>query len=213
MAPVTPAGQTLLVFYAFFGIPIALIFLATIGEILAGYLELIILRLKANKSIRTRLLLVITVATIGVLLFFFFPALIFNAIEPWNYAQSVYFCFVTLTTIGFGDYTPAENSETPFRTGLLGLYRVCSALWIWLGLAYVAMLIQGMQKVIQVGGGQCTKCICWCQGKVVGTEMEMESIVDREETPQERVERQEDYTLESPVMPQRDGIPVVSTAL
>ena len=27
----------------------------------------------------------------------------------WNFADSFYFAFVTMTTIGFGDYVPAQN--------------------------------------------------------------------------------------------------------
>lgn len=38
-------------------------------------------------------------------LFVLVPAAAFSALEPgWSYLDSFYFAFITLTTIGFGDY-------------------------------------------------------------------------------------------------------------
>lgn len=42
--------------------------------------------------------------------FIFIPALIFMLFEGWEYDVSVYYAFVTLSTIGFGDYC-AGNSK------------------------------------------------------------------------------------------------------
>jgi len=33
-----------------------------------------------------------------------------RSIEGWAFAESVYFCFVTITTIGYGDYTPQTTA-------------------------------------------------------------------------------------------------------
>ena len=39
----------------------------------------------------------------GHVVFIFIPAVAIKFIEDWSYLDSVYFAFITLTTIGFGD--------------------------------------------------------------------------------------------------------------
>lgn len=40
----------------------------------------------------------------GVLLFFLVPMVLFQQQEGWTYSQAIYYCFITLSTIGFGDF-------------------------------------------------------------------------------------------------------------
>ena len=45
----------------------------------------------------------------GFIVFIVLPAVVFWHIEDgWTYLDSLYFSFVTLTTIGFGDYVAGE---------------------------------------------------------------------------------------------------------
>ena len=37
-------------------------------------------------------------------------AAIYRSLEGWSYFHSLWFCFVTLTTIGYGDYTPSKDA-------------------------------------------------------------------------------------------------------
>lgn len=37
------------------------------------------------------------------------PAILFVIFEGWDYALAVYYAFVTLTTIGFGDYVAGKT--------------------------------------------------------------------------------------------------------
>ncbi|KAG0330395.1 Potassium channel [Dissophora globulifera] len=39
---------------------------------------------------------------------------VFCAFEKWTFLESLYFCYVTLTTIGFGDYVPLEPGSIEF---------------------------------------------------------------------------------------------------
>lgn len=48
--------------------------------------------------------------TPGFIIFIFFPAFLFKYYEGWTYDQAVYYAFVTLTTIGFGDIVAGKYS-------------------------------------------------------------------------------------------------------
>ena len=52
------------------------------------------------------------VGTLGILgIFFASGALLFTIWEDWTFFDAFYFCFVTSTTIGFGDMTPGFAGE------------------------------------------------------------------------------------------------------
>ena len=54
---------------------------------------------------------VITVLA-GMILFIFIPSAIFMALESdWSYEDGVYYSFVTLSTIGFGDYVAGSCTD------------------------------------------------------------------------------------------------------
>lgn len=47
---------------------------------------------------------VVTYLIPGIIVFIFIPSYIISYFESWTFDESVYFAFVTLTTIGYGDY-------------------------------------------------------------------------------------------------------------
>lgn len=46
----------------------------------------------------------------GLPLFLLLPPLLFCHVEGWSYVESFYFAFITLSTVGFGDYVIGESA-------------------------------------------------------------------------------------------------------
>lgn len=46
----------------------------------------------------------------GFTFFIFLPSTIMSVFEGWTYDEAVYYCFVSLTTIGFGDFIAGKLS-------------------------------------------------------------------------------------------------------
>ncbi|CAL1289974.1 unnamed protein product [Larinioides sclopetarius] len=83
-------------------------------------------------------------------------AVLFTFWEKWNFLDSSYFCFVTLTTIGFGDLVPGTAVISDDNQLTLGL---CS-LYLLFGMALLAMSFNLVQEEV-------TRSIR-CVGKRIG---------------------------------------------
>ncbi|XP_054711246.1 TWiK family of potassium channels protein 18-like [Uloborus diversus] len=71
-------------------------------------------------------------------------AVLFTFWEKWNFLDSSYFCFVTLTTIGFGDLVPGTAVISDDNQLTLGL---CS-LYLLFGMALLAMSFNLVQEEV-----------------------------------------------------------------
>ena len=68
--------------------------------------------------------------------------------EKWSFLEGFYFCFITLTTIGLGDYVPgaqigvgedAANDDDSYKL-------ICSVVYLLVGLCFVMMCINLIQE-------------------------------------------------------------------
>ncbi|CAH2051553.1 unnamed protein product, partial [Iphiclides podalirius] len=91
-----------------------------------------------------------------------FGSMIFGLWEKWDKLDGAYFCFISLSSIGFGDFVPGERIYTArIETSFI----VCS-MYLTLGMALVAMCFNLMQEqVIHYFAGlkRALKRICRCK--------------------------------------------------
>jgi len=110
--PQTPAGQMATILFALAGIPIMGYTLAQIARL---ELQAVITVLDVCGGIEmrgTRRQMMVLWSLLMV--FLFGGAFVFSSMEPWSYRESLYFCFVTLSTVGFGDYLPSSPQSKLF---------------------------------------------------------------------------------------------------
>ena len=95
---------------------------------------------KVNVPIMVNLMLIFT--------FLFLGAVAFSNWENWDLGTALYFCFITLTTIGFGDVWPRE-SFLHYADGVGPFMKmVVTIVYSIFGMALVSMCIQLMQEQI-----------------------------------------------------------------
>lgn len=70
-------------------------------------------------------------------------AFLFQMWEGWSFLDSSYFCFITLTTIGFGDLTPDQKNAADGEQRIA----LCS-LYLLFGIAMIAMSFNLLQEEV-----------------------------------------------------------------
>lgn len=93
---------------------------------------------------------------IVIILFFAIPTAVFSYLEPtWGILDAFYYCFISLTTIGLGDYIPGDGVSIDNRS----LYKMLITAYLVLG-----------------------KCICICcmRDRKIQTEIYTDNRRERE---------------------------------
>ncbi|XP_053134081.1 potassium channel subfamily K member 7 [Hemicordylus capensis] len=151
--PLSNWGKVFCILYALVGIPMTLLLLACLLQSL-----LPLLSYRPVQYIHRRwgfplghvaLLhaLGLGLATLG--LFILVPAICFWALEGnWNFLESVYFCFISLSTIGLGDYVPRGSSQPPLHE----LYELSITCYLLLGLLAMLVALETAYKLQEVRG-------------------------------------------------------------
>lgn len=135
-APATLMGKLFTIPFGTGGIILGGYTLSLVGSVITLSIELIIFKL-TKKTIpdQVHLLASFSVFVVYMLLW----ALVFDKLkeEPdWDYIEAVYYCFITLTTIGFGDYVPDDK------------YLPYTIVFIFFGLGVVTSFIGNFVDVI-----------------------------------------------------------------
>ncbi|XP_023652406.1 potassium channel subfamily K member 15-like [Paramormyrops kingsleyae] len=113
-APGTDAGKVFCMFYAVLGIPLTLVMFQSLGERMNTVMRFLLRRLKACLGLRNtnvsmgNMVLVGFLSCLGTLCV---GAAAFSHFEGWTFFHAYYYCFITLTTIGFGDFVALQKKE------------------------------------------------------------------------------------------------------
>ncbi|XP_072036161.1 potassium channel subfamily K member 10-like [Amphiura filiformis] len=146
ISPNTKYGRSFCIVYALIGIPICGILLSALGEQLNKLKNKVMAKIykQFEKIWQRKAVSILTLFCTGMALFIVIPALIFQAVEGWTYHEAWYYCFITLTTIGFGDFVPGQNPDIVYPA----IYKIMTYYWIILGLVYLAMIIQDISDAL-----------------------------------------------------------------
>lgn len=101
-------------FYAVLGIPLTLVMFQSLGERINTLVRYLLRRLKRALGLRRPDVSMANMVAIGFLSCvgtLCVGAAAFSAYETWSFFHAFYYCFITLTTIGFGDYVALQKDE------------------------------------------------------------------------------------------------------
>ncbi|XP_034554075.1 potassium channel subfamily K member 5-like isoform X2 [Notolabrus celidotus] len=137
VAPKTQGGRIFCILYGLCGIPLCLVWISQLGSFFgdrAKRLSGILIR-KGVTVKRVQLICTALFLLWGLFVHLLFPPLVFMSVEGWSYLEGLYYSFITLTTVGFGDYVAGVNPNIDYPR----LYRVFAELWIYMGLAWLSL--------------------------------------------------------------------------
>ncbi|XP_037077888.1 potassium channel subfamily K member 15-like [Pollicipes pollicipes] len=191
IAPRTDVGKLATVAYALLGVPLTLLCLTCSGQLMANALRRTYSGDSGVCSVSTHrravptaltpaedpeksaatcpdgpvpvlLVLALLVGYVGT------GAVVFSWWEGWRFVDGVFFCFLTLSTVGFGDMTPGAGDLTMSATGAVGVGAwtlreeprlVFCCLYLVLGLAVIAMSFGLVQDQLVARCRQLGTCV------------------------------------------------------
>ncbi|CAG0890040.1 unnamed protein product [Darwinula stevensoni] len=149
MAPATTEGRVFCIVFAMIGIPIALTAITNLGRLLATLISSFYRRFRTSCKWIDRLSKsagissggvqskgVYVVAGVGLLaLYIAMGGGLFMIWEDWSFSEAFYFCFITMSTIGFGDLVPQQQT-----------YVFLCTLYILVGLALTSTIFELVRR-------------------------------------------------------------------
>ncbi|XP_043658580.1 open rectifier potassium channel protein 1 isoform X2 [Drosophila teissieri] len=159
ISPTTFAGRMIMIAYSVIGIPVNGILFAGLGEYFGRTFEAIYRRYKKYKMStdmhyvppQLGLITTVVIALIpGIALFLLLPSWVFTYFENWPYSISLYYSYVTTTTIGFGDYVPTFGSNQPKEFGgWFVVYQIFVIVWFIFSLGYLVMIMTFITRFVE----------------------------------------------------------------
>jgi len=163
IAPLSDGGKVFCMVFAVFGIPMTAIMLTAIVERLLQLTDLLETFLCSTCTVRgippayLRFLHLSLIMCGVVVLVMLIPAVIFMLLEDWSYFEALYFCFISLTTIGLGDFVPGDDPKWR-RSEYRSLYKVFCVFFFITGLTFLLLILELCAKVPDDHPGMLFSC-------------------------------------------------------
>ena len=154
IVPASFWGRFFCIFYALFGIPLTGLTLRSVGNSISEEIRIAVKNFERRVYNREAEKLEIKTAIIAFILLIaivVFPAIGFHRLEEWTYFEAIYFCFVTLTTIGFGDFVTG-NVKKGYSSGdnaIPVVLEFLNLIYMVVGLAVMSGVIVSISGVIE----------------------------------------------------------------
>lgn len=142
--PLSTMGKAFCMLYTLVGIPLTLVLLSSFVDRLmlpvSGLLSYLNSRLgHLHSPLKIRMIHLTLVGGLVALFFLFIPASILDSLEPnWTWQDSFYYCFISLTTVGLGDFIPGDEPGQAARS----LYKSVIAGYLILGVTAVMLTMR-----------------------------------------------------------------------
>jgi potassium channel subfamily K protein 1 len=149
----TQLGKVFCMIFALFGIPATLLLLYAVIErlmkltsfMLAKFTDVFHPIFKSASRLGDKLqrshmhvIFALTCALFVLIFFFIIPASLYSKIEGWSYLNSFYYCFISLSTVGLGDYVPGDHVDQQHRH----IYKILSTIYLIGGVTVMVWLLQ-----------------------------------------------------------------------
>ncbi|XP_029006884.1 potassium channel subfamily K member 15-like [Betta splendens] len=114
VTPRTDAGKAFCMFYAVLGIPLTLVMFQSLGERINTFVRYLLRRTKRGLGLQKTEVSMGNMVLVGLLSCvstLCIGAGAFSHFEDWSFFNAYYYCFITLTTIGFGDFVALQKKN------------------------------------------------------------------------------------------------------
>lgn len=151
ITPQTQSGRLFLIIFALIGIPLNILALASVGEhitVAIFYFLRYISKKCCHKSKMNHINIKVMFVSVSLMvIMLFLGGMLYCYTEDWSYIDSIYYCFVAMATIGFGDLVP-NRGRAPDSDREQGIWFL-RALYISIGLSLVSTVFTALSNAME----------------------------------------------------------------